>query len=133
MAITLHTDTQEKLPEQTELAADSRIRDDFQKQIDRDVETLKTATAKAAWPEHVPAKLYHRYVVGGDDRGALKSVIRRAAILHRVEAVFYRDAKTEAGHYAVKFHVVRKLGKDGKPVEDATLNTDGSPKAAEKK
>ena len=53
MAITLHTDTQEKLPEQTELAADSRIRDDFQKQIDRDVETLKTATAKAAWPEHV--------------------------------------------------------------------------------
>jgi hypothetical protein len=130
MAITLHTDVQDKLPEQTELAADARVRDEFQQQIDKDVEKLKLATAKAGWPKADPAKLYHRYVVGADDRAALKGVIRRSAILHKVEAVFYKDVKTEAGHMVVKFHVARKLDKNGKPVADDTLNGDGTPKVA---
>jgi hypothetical protein len=127
MAITLHTDVTE-VPEQTELEQ-GRHRDDFQKAIDKDVETLKLATAKAKWPEPDPRKLFHRYVVDADDKVALKSVIRRAATLHKVEAQFYKDAKTEAGHLAVKFHLARKLGSDGKPVADETLNEDGTPKA----
>jgi hypothetical protein len=128
MPITLHTDTAE-LPEQTELVA-GRERDDFQQAIDKDVATLKTATAKAGWPATNPGKLFHRYVVGADDKSALKTVIRRAGTLHRVEAQFYKDAKTEAGHIVVKFHVTRKTDKDGKPVADPTLNADGTPKTA---
>jgi hypothetical protein len=131
MPITLHTDVTD-LPEQTELAADARIRDEFQVSVDGDVETLKMATAKAGWPKPDPKRLFHRYVVGSDDRAALKGVIRRATVLHKVEADFYKDAKTEAGHYVVKFHVSRKLDKDGKPVKDESLNADGSPKPAEK-
>lgn len=128
MAITLHTEPQE-LPEQTELAA-GRERDEFQLQVDKDVETLKIATARAGWPSPDPKKLFHRYVVGADDKAAVKAVIRRAGTLHKVEAQFYKDAKTEAGHIVVKFHVTRKLDKDGKPVKDDTLNKDGSPKPA---
>lgn len=128
MAITLHTDPTE-VPEQTELISQSRERDEFQLQVDKDVETLKMATAKAGWPSPEPAKLFHRYVVGADDRSALKAVIRRAGTLHHVEALFYKDAKTEAGHFVVKFHVTRKLDKEGKPVKDDTLDKDGKPKA----
>jgi hypothetical protein len=123
MAITLHTD--EKLPEQIELIA-GRERDDFQKAIDKDVHALKVATAKAGWPPADPKRLFHRYVVAADDKGALKGVIRRAGILHHVEPVWYKDAKTEAGHIVVKFHVVRKVDKEGKPVKDEELNADGS-------
>jgi hypothetical protein len=117
MAITLHTDVPtEALPDQTELSA-SRERDEFQQARDADVLTLAKATAKSNWPDPDPKRLYHRYVVGADDRAALKAVIRRAATLHKVEAVFYKDAKTEAGHFVTKFHVVRKLDKDGKPID----------------
>jgi len=130
MPITLVTDTTE-LPEQTELVA-GRDRDDFQLQVDKDVEKLKHSTATAGWPALNPKNLFHRYVVSADDKAALKSVIRRAGTLHKVEMLFYKDAKTEAGHYAVKFHVARKLDKDGKPVKDETLTADGKPKAAEK-
>jgi len=130
MAITLHTDTTETdLPEQTELS-EGHVRDDFQQAVDKDVSALKTATATAKWPDHNPGKLYHRYVVGSDDRAALKAVIRRAATLHKVAPVFYKDAKTEAGHIVVKFHVARRVDKDGKFVADDTLNKDGTPKAA---
>ena len=127
MAITLHTDTEE-LPEQTELAA-GRERDAFQLQVDKDVKVLKIATARAGWPAPKPTVLFHRYVVGSADKAALKSVIRRAGTLHKVEAQFYKDAKTEAGHVVIKFHVTRKLDKDNKPVKDDTLNKDGTPKA----
>lgn len=126
MPITLHTDPEE-LPEQTELAI-GRERDEFQLQVDKDVETLKMATARAGWPAPDPKKLYHRYVAGSDDKAALKAVIRRAGTMHKVEAQFYKDAKTEAGHVVVKFHVTRKLDKDNKPVKDDTLNKDGTPK-----
>jgi hypothetical protein len=125
MPITLHTDVKE-LPEQTELAA-GHVRDDFQKQIDADVAKLKLATATAGWPEPDPKRLFHRYVVGKDDRAALKSVIRRAGTFHKVEAQFYKDVSTEAGHIVVKFHITRKLTKDGKPVADDTLTADGKP------
>jgi len=127
MPITLHTDPIE-VPEQTELAALSRERDEFQLQVDKDVETLKTATAKAGWPPPEPTRLFHRYVVGAGDKGALKAVIRRAGTLNHVEALFYKDAKTEAGHVVIKFHIVRKLDKEGKPVKDDTLLPDGKPK-----
>jgi hypothetical protein len=139
MAITLHTEITEELPEQTELEI-GRFRDEFQLQVDKDVEALKVATATAKWPAHDPAKLFHRYVVGADDKAALKGVIRRAATLHKVVPAFYKDGKTEAGHIVVKFHVDRKpVLKDGEPVkkdgkivyvEDDTLNKDGTPKAA---
>jgi len=128
MAITLHTDTAE-LPEQTELQA-GRERDEFQVQIDKDVASLKAKTAAAKWPTPEPTKLFHRYVVGADDKSALKAVIRRAGTLHKVEALFYKEAKTEAGLIVIKFHVARKLDKDNKPVADDTLNADGTPKAA---
>jgi hypothetical protein len=127
MAITLHTEPVETLPEQTDLA-EGRYRDEFQLQVDKDVQNLKLATAKAGWPDPDPAKHFHRYVVGADDKAALKAVIRRAATLLRVEPQFYKDAKTEAGHIVVKFHLARKVGKDDKPVPDDTLNADGSPK-----
>jgi hypothetical protein len=126
MPITLHTDTTE-LPEQTELMA-GRERDDFQIQVDKDVEALKLATAKEGWPKPDPKKLFRRYVVGADDKAALKAVIRRAGTLHKVEAVFYKEVKTEAGHIVVKFHVARKTDKDGKFVKDDTLGADGKPK-----
>lgn len=129
MPIILHTET-EALPEQTELEV-GRYRDEFQLQIDKDVEALKLATAKAGWPDPDPKKLFHRYVVGSDDKAALKSVIRRAGTLLKVDPEFYKDAKTEAGHVVVKFHVTRKVDKDGKPVKDDTLNADGSPKTAD--
>jgi hypothetical protein len=129
MPITLHTEeTEAALPEQTELAA-GRVRDTFQLAVDKDVEALKLATAKARWPEPDPSRLFHRYVVGSDDKGEMKSVIRRACTLHKVEAVFYKEAKTEAGHIVIKFHVSRKLDKDNKPVKDDTLRADGTPKA----
>ena len=128
MAITLHTDDEEA-PEQSELLA-GRDRDDFQQSVDADVLKLKTATAKAKWPQHDPAKLFHRYVVGADDVAGLKSAIRRAGTLHKVEGVFYKNAKTTAGHVSVKFHVARALDKDGKPKADDTLNEDGTPKAS---
>ena len=126
MPITLHTEPTE-VPEQTELVA-GRERDDFQRQVDQDVTKLKTATAKARWPEHDATKLFHRYVVSADDKAALKAVIRRSGTMLKVEPVFYKDAKTEAGHIAIKFHVARKLGSDNKPVKDASLNADGTPK-----
>jgi hypothetical protein len=125
MPITLHT-APEKLPEQTELAV-GHERDDFQKQIDRDVAKLKLATATAGWPAPDPSKLFHRYVVGKDDRAGLKSVIRRACTLLKVEARWYKDMTTEAGHIVVKFHVARKLDAKGKPVADDTLTADGKP------
>jgi hypothetical protein len=131
MAITLHTDDATELPEQTELLA-GRERDDFQVQVDNDVQALKLATAKEGWPKPDPKKLFRRYVVGSDDKAALKAVIRRAGTLHKVEAIFYKDVKTEAGHIVVKFHVTRKLDKDGKFVKDDTLGPDGKPKAAAK-
>lgn len=135
MPITLHTDVEE-LPEQTELAA-GRDRDEFQLAVDKDVETLKMATAKAGWPAHDPAKLNHRYVTDMKDKAALKGVIRRAATLHKVEADFYKDAKTAAGYAVVKFHVSRKpVMENGKPkmdgdkpvyVADDTLDKNGKP------
>jgi hypothetical protein len=129
MAITLHTDDVKDLPEQIELIA-GRERDEFQQMIDKDVHALKVSTAKAGWPTPDPKRFFHRYVVAADDKGALKAVIRRAGVLHKVEPVWYKDAKTEGGHVVVKFHLARKLDKDGKPVADDTLNADGSPKAA---
>lgn len=130
MPITLHTTEQTTaLPEQTELAP-GRERDEFQQQVDKDVAALKRNTAAAKWPKHDPKHLFQLYVVGSDDKAALKAVIRRAATLHRVEPVFYKEVKTEAGHLVVKFHLARKVGKDGKPVKDDTLNADGTPKAA---
>lgn len=128
MAITLHTE--EKLPEQTELAP-GRERDDFQLQVDKDVADLKIKTATAKWPKHDPRYHFQRYVVGKDDLAALKSVIRRAGVLHKVEPIFYKEVTTEAGHKVVKFHVARKVDKDGKPVTDDTLNADGTPKKPE--
>lgn len=130
MAITLHTDTTE-LPIQTELVQ-GRHRDEFQVQIDADVLSLKMNTAKAGWPGHDPAKLFQRYVVGKDDASPLRSVVRRACTLHKVDPDFYKDAKTEAGLVVIKFHVSRKVDKDGKPVSDDTLTADGKPKPAEK-
>lgn len=128
MAITLHTDDTKELPEQIELIA-GRERDPFQLQIDKDVHDLKLRTAKAGWPAPDPKRLFHRYVVAADDKAALKAVIRRAGVLHRVEPTWYKDAKTDAGHIVIKFHVTRKLDKDDKPVKDEELNTDGSLKA----
>jgi len=128
MAITLHTDTVE-LPEQTDLVV-GRHRDEFQQDTDGDVLILKGNTASAGWPESDPTKLFHRYVVDADDATEMKSVIRRACTLHKVEAVFYKDAKTEAGHVSIKFHVARKLDKDNKPVTDASLDADGKPTKA---
>jgi hypothetical protein len=125
MPITLHDDATE-LPAQTDMVI-GRHRDEFQLQIDTDVESLKTNTAKAGWPAFDPSKLFQRYVVGKDDASPLKAVIRRAATLHKVEADFYKDAKTEAGLFVIKFHVSRKLDKDGKPVSDDTLDKDGKP------
>jgi hypothetical protein len=128
MAITLHTEVPvTTLPEQTELMA-GRERDDFQKRVDRDVAKLKVATAKAGWPAADPSKLFERYVVDAADKAALNAVVRRAGTLHKVEILFYKAVKTEAGHLVVKFHVARKLGTDGKPVKDDTLNADGTPK-----
>ena len=127
MAITLHTDTEEVLPEQTE-EVQGRYRDEFQQQVDADVHGLKMRTAAAKWPAHDPKHHFQRYVVGKDDVGALKGVIRRAGTLHKVEPAFYKDAKTEAGHVVVKFHVDRKVDKDNKPVADDALNADGTPK-----
>jgi hypothetical protein len=128
MAITLHTEPQE-LPEQTERVV-GRHRDEFQKDVDGDILILKHATAVAGWPEQEATKLFHRYVVGADDATDMKGVIRRACTLHRVEADFYKDAKTPAGHMSVKFHVSRKLDKDEKPVTDASLDADGKPTKA---
>jgi hypothetical protein len=128
MPITLHTDNVE-LPEQTELVV-GRFRDEFQLSVDADVLILKAATATAGWPEHDPTKLFHRYVVGADDVSAMKGIVRRACTLNRVEADFYKDAKTEAGHVSIKFHVSRKLDKDNKPVTDAALDADGKPTKA---
>jgi hypothetical protein len=125
MPITLHTDTTE-LPEQTELAA-GHERDEFQQLVDADVASLKHKTATAGWPAHDARRLFHRYVVGAGDKAALKQVIRRAANLHKLETRFYKDAKTEAGHVVVKFHVERKRDKDNKPVTDPTLAVDGKP------
>ena len=133
MPITLHTDETEELPEQTELAA-GRERDDFQRAVDGHVEALKLATAKAHWPtedawKRDPAKLFHRYVVNGDDAAEMKANIRRAATLHKVEPLFYKNGKTPAGHAVIKFHVIRKTDKDGKLVKDDTLREDGTPKS----
>lgn len=129
MPITLHTET-EAIPEQTELAQ-GRERDDFQLQVDNDVHALKLTTAAAKWPAPDPKRHFQRYVVGKNDLGGLKSVIRRAGVLHKVEPVFYKEVTTEAGHKVVKFHVARKLDKDNKPVKDDELNTDGTPKKVE--
>jgi hypothetical protein len=125
MPITLHTENVKELPEQDELVA-GRERDEFQRQIDKDVHDLKVSTAKAGWPDPDPKRLFHRYVVGADDKAAFKAVLRRAGVLHRVDLVWYKDAKTEAGHIVIKFHVTRKVDKDGKPVADEELNADGS-------
>ena len=126
MAITLHTDVTD-LPEQEELEV-GRFRDDFQLGVDKVIEDLKTATARAGWPDPDPKKLFYRYVVSDKDMAALKGVIRRAANLHKVTPEFYKNAKTEAGHIVVKFHVTRKVDKDGNPVKDETLTADGKPK-----
>jgi hypothetical protein len=126
MAITLHTVTDEAIPEQTDLEV-GRYRDEFQQMVDKDVATLKHKTATAGWPDPDPKKLFQRYVVGPDDAGSLKAVIRRAGTLHKVDPEFYKNAKTEAGHVAIKFHVTRKVDKDGKPVADDTLTADGKP------
>jgi hypothetical protein len=126
MAITLHTaEDVKELPEQIELIA-GRERDAFQLQIDKDVHALKMTTAKAGWPSPDPKRLFHRYVVAADDKGALKAVIRRSGVLYHVEPVWYKDAKTEAGHVVIKFHLTRKVDKEGKPVKDEELNADGS-------
>lgn len=136
MAITLHTDVTD-LPEQDELIA-GRERDEFQRQVDGNVAELKNATATAGWPAHDSTKLFRRYVVAADDKAELKSVIRRAGTLHKVDPVFYKDATTEAGHAVVKFHVARKRVmvngepkmENGKPVyvKDDTLEANGKPK-----
>jgi hypothetical protein len=126
MSITLHTAIDPAtLPEQTE-KVQGHFRDEFQLGIDKDVAGLKINTAKAGWPEHDPTKLFHRYVVDKGDSPAMKEIIRRAANLHKVVPVFYKDVPTEAGHAVVKFHVARKTDKDGKFVKDDTLNPDGS-------
>jgi hypothetical protein len=91
---------------------------------------LKGGTAAGGWAEHDATKLFQRYVVGADDATAMKGVVRRACTLHKVDADFYKDAKTEAGHVSIKFHVSRKLDKDGKPVTDALLDADGKPTKA---
>lgn len=126
MAITLLTEPVETLPEQTDLA-EGRYRDEFQQQVDGHIANLKVSTAKAGWPDPDPKKHFHRYVVGADDKAALKAVIRRACTLHKVEPQFYKDAKTEAGHIVVKFHVERKRDKDGNFVADDTLDANGKP------
>lgn len=128
MAIQLHTEERE-LPVQDTLVV-GRHRDEFQLQIDSDVESLKMATAKAGWPDPDPAKLYQRYVVGKDDATAMKGVIRRAGTLHKVAPQFYTDAKTDDGLVVIKFHVNRATDKDGKPVADDSLTDDGKPKPA---
>jgi hypothetical protein len=125
MPITLHTEVEE-LPIQTDLVV-GRYRDPFQLQIDADVESLKTSTAKAGWPDPDPGKLFQRYVVDKNDASPLKEVIRRACTLHKVTMEAYKDAKTEAGLIVIKFHVTRKTDKDGKPVSDDTLDKDGKP------
>jgi hypothetical protein len=104
LAITVHTGTDE-VPEQTELATGaSRFRDEFQQSVDADVAALKAKAEPAGYPID-PAKLFHRYIVDPADKVALKQVIRRAATLHKVGIVFYRDVRTKGGHVAVKFHV----------------------------
>jgi hypothetical protein len=128
MSIILHTEVPvTSLPAQTELMA-GRERDEFQQKIDKDVASLKIKTARAGWPAPDPEKLFQHYVVGSNDKAALNAVIRRAGTLHKVEIRFYKAVKTEAGHLVVKFHVTRKVGEDGKPVKDDTLNADGTPK-----
>lgn len=126
MAITLHT-TETELPEQTEEEV-GRYRDEFQQQVDADTAALKHKTATAGWPAHDPKKLFNRYVVGKEDVGELKRVVRRAATLHKVEPSFYKNATTEAGHVVVKFHTDRKRDGDGKFVKDDTLDDNGKPK-----
>lgn len=127
MAITLHTDTEvTALPEQTELAV-GRERDEFQQDVDADVAALKVDTAKAKWPSPKPDKHFRRYIVDPTDKGEMKRIIRRACTLFHVDPVWYKEAKTEAGHLVIKFHVQRRLDKDGKFVKDETLNTDGTP------
>lgn len=131
MAITLHTDAKvlETIPEQDELMA-GRSRDDFQRQVDRDVELLKIKTARAGWPEAgTKTAPFHRYVVGKNDKAELNGIIRRAATLHKLEADFFKPVTTEAGYVAVKFNVSRKLDKDEKPVKDDTLDTNGKSKS----
>lgn len=96
-----------EVPEQTEFAQ-GRTRDEFQQKIDREVGHLAENTAKAGWPAPHPGRLFGRYVVAKDDVAALKQVIRRAATLHKVGLLFYKDATTEAGHKVVKFHVKQK-------------------------
>lgn len=128
MPIQLVTEDPAAIPAQTELSA-GHERDDFQREVDSHVGALKIATAKAGWPQPEPTKHFRRYVVAPEDKAALKGVIRRACTLHKVEAVFYKDVKTAAGHVAVKFHVARKLDKNGKPVADSTLDRNGTPVA----
>lgn len=130
MPITLHTEAAilAKLPEQDELML-GRSRDDFQKQVDRDVELLKIVTARAGWPEPGTKGMpFHRYVVGKDDKAELNAVIRRAGTLHKVEIDFFKPVTTEGGHVAIKFNVSRKLDKDDKPVKDDTLHDNGKSK-----
>jgi len=115
MAIKLH-----EAPEiaQNEIRTRTNERDEFQQSVDHEVGTLKAAWLKASKPAPGPKAPYHRYVVEKDDRTELKNVVRRAARLHEVAVVFFKDAVTENGLYQVKFNLTPM------PVSNGSQSTD---------
>jgi hypothetical protein len=102
MAVTL---LEEAEVAQDEIRARTSERDEDQLQIDTEVKNLHAAWDKAKRPAPGPKAPYSRYVVPKDDRAELKNMIRRAARLHKVNPVFFKDAVTPSGNYQVKFNL----------------------------
>ena len=107
---------------QTELATRSHERDDDQKGIDATVgEMVAGYNALGGKDSQVTARPTHRYQVPNDDKSELKRMIRRAAVLHKVDPVWYKDSKPDdAGNIVVKFTVGPKAEKPATPNGSST-------------
>lgn len=91
-------DTQEKLS-----TGRSRERDETQVMIDGIYGELVAEWDKAGKPEPGKSNPFRRLAVAKADVSELKSMIRRAATLHKVAPVYWKDAKNDDGTVTVKF------------------------------
>jgi hypothetical protein len=91
-------DTQEELS-----TGRSRERDETQVMIDGIYGELVAEWDKAGKPEPGKGNPFRRLAVAKADVSELKSMIRRAATLHKVAPVYWKDAKNDDGTVTVKF------------------------------
>lgn len=107
----------------------SRERDETQTAIDNAVKEMVAKWHEAGKPEPHSDRPSKRYVVVKEDRTPLKGMIRRAATLHKVEAILFKDHVNEDGTVAVKFTIGDKPAKSNgtAPAETPTAPVDDAP------